>query len=271
MSMAENMIKKALGNLDESMECLVKEMGRIEQEEKEKNQSMEKLEHDLSLHKKILDQSKSALEKAEKTLESENETLKKEETNVNSCQKLSIAGGTLLAIPFFFTQIAGLTMLCVGLRGRHNAKDVISTAKEEITKAESHVKKYNSKVSDYQSRISEAQKEIDETRTYLKNIQKEIDELKENTVEVAKIQTMVREAVRLLSNLSGKVTVLQKQTQCSILWKPVVNVMKEVMIAASNIAENQLIFSQGLPGLMNTLRENSGRLLAIRNSPENCE
>lgn len=162
-------------------------------------------------------------------------------------------------------------MLCVGERGRHKAKDGISTAKEEITKAESHVKEYNSKVSDYQSRISEAQKEIDETISHLKKIQKEIGELKENIVKVAKIQTMVREAVRLLSNLSGKVTVLQKQTQSSILWKPVVNVMKEVMIAASNIAENQLIFSQGLPGLINTLRENSVRLLAIRNSPENSE
>lgn len=104
LKMAENMIKQ---ELDESMECLVKEMGCIEQEEKGKNQYLEKLEHDLSLHKKTLDQSKSALEKAEKNLALEKETLKKEETNVNSCQKLSIAGGTLLAIPFFFTQIAG--------------------------------------------------------------------------------------------------------------------------------------------------------------------
>lgn len=62
-------------------------------------------------------------------------------------------------------------------------------------------------------------------------------------------------SVNLCSVLSGRVTALERQTQHSVFWQPVVMVMKDVMKAIVNIAENQLLYTDGAPGLINTLGE----------------
>ncbi|KAI7806251.1 myosin-4-like [Triplophysa rosa] len=267
---SEKKIKEKLGNLDESMECFLKDKECTEQEKKEKILAMDKLSKDKLCAEEILRQSKRALEQAKINLGSEKEALNKEEAIKNSCESLTIAGSVMLIIPIL-GWIAGPIMMYEGQCGRLDAINGIMTAEKEIKKAKSELREYEGKVSDYQSRTSEAQKEINKTKEDLKKIQEEIEGLKQDLVDAAEIQNTVRQAVHLLSVLSGRVTVLQMQTQRFILWEPVVNLIKEVMKTAINIAENQFLCSRGLPGLKNTLRENTERLLAICNSPNNSE
>lgn len=155
-----------------------------------------------------------------------------------------------------------------GERLKNEALNEIRVIEEEIRRDESQVREYKGKVSDYYFRISEAQTDIRKTKEDLKKIQEKTEELMKHLVDAAEIQKIVRQTVNLLSTLSGRVTVLEKQTQRFILREPVVNVMKEVMMAAINIAENRFLYSRGLPGLINTLRKNSGRLSAIRYSSD---
>ncbi len=87
---------------------------------------------------------------------------------------------------------------------------------------------------------------------------KEIEELKQNLQFTAEIQKLVQSAVNLLTVLSGRV-----RTQSVILWEPVIKAMEDVMKAAENVAENRLVYSQNVSGLINNLRENVEEILAL--------
>nr|XP_055065357.1 uncharacterized protein LOC129447633 [Misgurnus anguillicaudatus] len=242
---SEKMSKEKLQSLDESMEHLLKEKERVDQIKKEKNLAMDKLHTDKTSAEEMLKIFKKALEQAEKNLASEKEALKKEKARMNSSAVLTGVGAGLLAIPVA-GWIAGAVMICEGERGRHDAINCI--AGEEITKAEFQLREYTSKVSDYQSRISELQNEIEKTNEDLNKIQEEIEGLKQHLEVIAEIQNNVRQAVCLLSVLSGRVTVLEKQTQRFFIWEPVMKVMEDVMKAAFKIAENHILY-QGLPSV----------------------
>ncbi len=92
---------------------------------------------------------------------------------------------------------------------------------------------------------------------------KEIEELKQNRQFTAEIQKLVQSAVNLLTVLSGRVTAMERQTQSVILWEPVIKAMEDVMKAAENVADNRLVYSQNVSGLINTLRENVEEILAL--------
>lgn len=100
---------------------------------------------------------------------------------------------------------------------------------------------------------------------------KEIEELKQNLQFTAEIQKLVRSAVNLLTVLSIIVTAMERQTQSFIFWEPVIKAMEDVMKAAENVAENRLVYSQNVSGLINTLRENVGEILALLSYPNNSE
>ncbi|XP_065117436.1 uncharacterized protein [Paramisgurnus dabryanus] len=246
---SEKMSKEKLQSLDESMEHLVKEKERVDQIKKEKNIAKNKLHADKTSAEEMLKISKKALEQEEKKLVSEEETLEKEKASLNSSAVLTGVGAGLLLIPGP-GWIAGKIMICEGLCRRNYAKKSIRAGEEEITKAESQLREYTSKVSDYQSRISELQNKIEKTNEDLNKIQEEIEWLKQHLEVIAEIQKNVRQAVFLLSVLSGRVTVLEKQTERFIVWEPVMKVMEDVMEAAFKIAKNHVLY-QGLSGVKN--------------------
>ncbi|KAL1251636.1 hypothetical protein QQF64_019432 [Cirrhinus molitorella] len=84
---------------------------------------------------------------------------------------------------------------------------------------------------------------------------REIEELKQFTAD---IQEMVKKTVNLLTVISGRVTVMERQSV--ILWEPVKKAMEDVMKAAEIVAKHQLS-----SGLINTLRKNVGEMMALLN------
>lgn len=270
LNRSEKMSEEKLRSLDESIERLLKKKECGVQKQKEKNIAMNKLHTHKTSAEEMLNISKAALEQAGKNLSSEKEALEKEKARMNSSAVLTGVGAGLLVIPVA-GWIAGPIVMYGGVCGIHDAINGINSAVNNIEKAESQLREYTSKVSNYQSRISELQNDIKITNKELTKIQEEIEGLKQHLVEIAEIQKTVRQAVHLLSVLSGRVAVLEKQTQRLIIWVPVMKVMEDVMKAALKIAENQFFYSRGLPGIINTLRENMDRILAICNSPSNSE
>ncbi len=160
-------------------------------------------------------------------------------------------------------------MLSEGVRELNEASNAISAAEQDQQRFISQMEENHRKVSECQSKISQTQDEIKQTDEALKRIEGEIEVVQKHLQSTGDIQELVRRAVNLLSVLSGRVSVLEKQTQRFIFWEPVVKVMEDVMKAVANIAENQLFYSHGIQGLINTLRENVGGLLALCNSPNN--
>lgn len=160
-------------------------------------------------------------------------------------------------------------MLSEGLRELNEASDAISAAEREQQQFNSQVEENHRKVSECLSKISRTRDEIEQTDEALKRIEGEIETVQKHLQSTGDIQELVRRAMNLLSVLSGRVNVLEKQTQRFILWEPVAKAMEDVMKAVANIAENRLFYSHGIQGLINTLRENVGGLLALCNSPNN--
>lgn len=165
----------------------------------------------------------------------------------------------------------GPIMMIAGGSVSDDASRAIRDAEDELEKNESQVNENSNKVSNYHSRISTIQNEIKETDKVLNKIPKDIEKVKQNQVVTAEFQEIVRKAMRLLSDLSGRVTVLESQTRRFILWEPVVKVMEDVMKAVVNVAENRLLCSQGVPAFIKALRKNVGELLALCNSAQNSE
>ncbi|ROI36358.1 hypothetical protein DPX16_11299 [Anabarilius grahami] len=156
-------------------------------------------------------------------------------------------------------------------QGMEQALKAIRDAEWEKQSSESQVRNCTEKVYHYQNIISRTQNEIEQTNEALKRIERETERVQKHLKGTGDIQGIVRKAMNLLSVLSGRVTVLERQTQRFILWEPVVKVMEDVMKAVVNIAENRLLYSQGVPSPINTLRKNVGELLAICNSASNSE
>lgn len=162
-------------------------------------------------------------------------------------------------------------MMSEAEQGMDEALNAIRAAEWEKQSSESQVRNCIEKVSHYLKIISRTQNEIEQTNEALKRIAWETERVQRHLQSTGHIQEMVRKAVNLLSVLRGRVTVLERQTQRFILWEPVVQIMEDVMKAIVNIAENRLLYSQGAPRLINTLRENVAGLLALCNSASNSE
>ncbi|KAF4115183.1 hypothetical protein G5714_002672 [Onychostoma macrolepis] len=265
---SESRIKEKLCSLDEHMEHLIRKKQNIEHQKKEKFMTMDKLHTEKNSAEELLRYSKAALEQAERNLETAKYAQRVAQDRKNAGECVAIAGGVLLAIPIIGC-IAGSIMLSEGVRELNEASNAISAAEQEQQQFNSQVEENHRKVSECQSKISRTQDEIEQTDEALKRIEGEIEMVQKHLQSTGDIQELVRRAMNLLSVLSGRVNVLEKQTQRFILWEPVVKAMEDVMKAVANIAENRLFYSHGIQDLINTLRENVGGLLALRNSPNN--
>ncbi|KTG33136.1 hypothetical protein cypCar_00044141 [Cyprinus carpio] len=270
MKNTEKMIQEKLKHLDESMEQLIREKQNVEQQKKEKSMTMDKLHEEKKSAEGSLEYSEAALTQAIKNLESANYALSVQQDRRNAGEGLTIAGGVLLAIPII-GWIAGPIMITEGQRGIEEASNALRHAEREKQDCESQMLNWITKVVHYEGIISKTQSEIEQANEALKGIEWKIKEVQEHLTGTAEIQEVVRRTVNILSVLSGRVTVLERQTQHFILWQPVVKSMEDVMKAIVNIAENRLLYSDGVPGLINTLRENVGGLLALCNTPSNSE
>ncbi|XP_051722588.1 uncharacterized protein LOC127497865 [Ctenopharyngodon idella] len=270
MKKTETVIKEKLRYLDERMEQLIREKCNIEHQKKEKRMAMDKLHTEKNSAEELLKYSKAALEQAGKNLESAKYALRRAQERRNTGEGVAIAGGVLLAIPVI-GWIAGSIMLSQGLQELNEASNAITAAKWEKQNSDIQVMNCTTQVSYYQETISRTQNEIEQTNEALKNIEWEIKGVQTHLKGTGEIQEMVRKAMNFLGVLGGRVTVLERQTQCFILWEPVVKTMEDVMKAVVNIAENRLLYSQGVPGLINALRENVGGLRALCNSASNSE
>ncbi|KAK7157482.1 hypothetical protein R3I93_008848 [Phoxinus phoxinus] len=267
---SETMIKGELGCLDERIEQLTEENKKVEQQNKEKRMAMDKLRIEKKSAEESLQNSKAALEQAKKSVALRKDEINRETNRKNTSTGVAIAGAVLTPIPVF-GWIAGPIMMVTGVCSSLDALKAIRDAEDELEKNESRVNNNSRKVSNYQSEISTIQNEIKETDKLLNKIQREIKEVKQHLEVTADFQQIVKKAVNLLSVLSGSATVLEKHTRQFIFWEPVIKLMEDVMKAAGNVAENRLLYRQGVPGFINALRENVGGLLALCNSPQNSE
>ncbi|KAF4103426.1 uncharacterized protein LOC131522001 [Onychostoma macrolepis] len=267
---SETMIKKKLGYLDECMEQLIREKQNAELQKKEKILALNNLLIKKKSAEESLKHSKAALEQAKKSVESANYAIRAHQDRMNTCDDVATAGTVLLAIPII-GWIAGPIMISEGERGFEEASNALRDAEWEKQIFQSQVRNCNEKVLHYERIISRAQTEIEQTGETLKRTGRKIEEVQKHLTGTAGIQQMVRRVVNLLSVLSGRVTVLERQTQRFILWQPVVKAMEDVMKAVVNIAQNRLLYSNGAPGLINTLKENVRGLLALCSSPSNSE
>ncbi|XP_016119335.1 uncharacterized protein [Sinocyclocheilus grahami] len=267
---SETISKEKLGSLDECIERFTKEKGNYEQQKKEKCMANDKLNTEKNSAEELLKNAKAALEQAEKNVESAKYALRVHQDRKSTGDGLVIAGAALLALPFI-GWISGSIMICEGERLINEASRAIRDAEDELEENESKVNENSKKVSNYQSRISSIQNEIEETDKVLNKIQRETEEVNQHLEVTAEFQEIVRKAVNAVSVLRGRVTVLERQTQRFVLWQPVIKAIKDVMKAAENVAGDRLLYSQGVSGLINTLREKTGELEALCNSPNNSE
>ncbi|ROI36391.1 hypothetical protein DPX16_11332 [Anabarilius grahami] len=263
------MSEEKLKCLDKRMEQLTKEKEEVELQNEEKHTAMDKLHIEMESAEESLKHSEAALEQAEKIIALRKDEIKRETGRKNTGKGVAIAGAVLTPIPILGF-IAGSIMMIAGGSVIAVASKAIRDAEDELKKNESQVKENSIKVSNYHSSISTKQNEIKETDKVLKKIQKGIEEVKQHLKVTADFQEIVRKAVMLLSDLSGKVTVLERQTQRFILRVPVVKITGDVMKAVVNVAENRLLYRRGAPAFRNALRENVGGL-ALCNSAQNSE
>lgn len=151
------------------------------------------------------------------------------------------------------------------------ASQAIEVAEEEMRKFKKQVDKYTDKVSDYMTEITKTTVYISAIDHTLGQIRDDIRTMKQHRQLVSELQGKTRKAVHLLSVLSGKVNVFERQTRRFILQESVMEVMEEVMHPAEEIAENELLCNGGMSRLVDKMRKNVRHLRAIRASRNSDE
>lgn len=270
MKKAEEIIEEKLGCLDQRMEQLIGDKQKAEQQKKGKSMAIDKLLKEKASAEQLLQISKAALDQATKHIESAQFALNVAQQRMDTNRGVAIAGGVLLAIPFI-GWIAGPIMLSEGLRALNEATNVYNTTEREKQMTESKVRECTNKIYKCEKNIVSAQNEIEMSSQQLKKIEEEIKGVQKDLEDTGSVQQMVRRVMNCLSVLTGRVTVLERQTQSFILWEPVVEIMKDVVKAILNIAKNDFFGCNDVQGLINTLNQNVGSLRALCNSPSHSE
>ncbi|XP_053493785.1 uncharacterized protein LOC128615593 [Ictalurus furcatus] len=262
LEQSEQTASSGLKSLDESLERLTQDEGKLKCEMNDTKKKLKNLRKEQKLNKKILKESQGALELARTNLSSTEQTLQDQENRRYNAQIVTGVGAGLLLIPVV-GWIAGSAMLIGGGIEIHQAGNAIIEAEEEVKKSDAEVNKYECKVSDYESKISQTRRDISEKNDKLKQKHEEIQKVKKQIKSVADFQKKVRSAVHLLGVLSGRASVTEHQTRRFILQEPVMKVMEDVMKATEQITGNKVLYNNGMPKLLKQLKKNSKRLAAI--------
>ncbi|XP_022522454.2 uncharacterized protein LOC111188187 [Astyanax mexicanus] len=267
---SEQAANSGLKSLDENIEILTQDEGKLEREKRSTQQDLDNLKTEQESNNKLLKQSEHSVEVARSLLRSARDTLQKQEERKRNAEIVTGVGAGLLVIPVV-GWIAGSAMVIGGAVELAEASKAVRVAEEEERRSESEVNQYRSRVSEYNSKISQTKSKISQKHDAIEQIRKKIQKLKEQRAAVAEFQSTVRKAVRILSILSGRVSAVECQTRRFIHLEPVMKVMEDVMKAAGDIGGNQLLSDEDVPRLLNTMRENNRKLAAICNSSNNPE
>lgn len=143
------------------------------------------------------------------------------------------------------------------------ASHAIEIAEEELEKFKNRAEKYAHRVHGHASAISRTTSRIGEIDRTLTRLRQDIHVVKKQRWFVAESQRKARSAVHLLSVLSGKVGVFERQTRVFVLHGSVVKVMEELMKSTEEIAGNELLCNGGMARLLHKMRENNRRLRSL--------
>ncbi|KAL7826672.1 hypothetical protein AOLI_G00318810, partial [Acnodon oligacanthus] len=259
-----------LKSLDENIEVMTRDMGKLEQEMRDTTQKLDNLRTEQTCNEDLLKQSESSLEQSRRNVNSARDTLRKQEERKRKAKVVTGVGLGVTLIPIV-GWIAGPAMAIGGAIEIDEASHAAKVAEEEVRSSESQVEKYRSKVSEYKQKISQTESDIKQKRDKVEQIRNKTQKVKEQRGAVADFQEKVRKAVHVLGGLSGKARVAEIQTRRFILQKPVMKVMEDLMKAAGEITGNQLLSAEGIPKLLSEIKENNRKLAAICASDSSAE
>ncbi|XP_053494840.1 uncharacterized protein LOC128616288 [Ictalurus furcatus] len=262
LEQSEQTASSGLKSLDENLERLTQDEGKLKREINHTKKNLENLRTEQASSEKIVRESQGDLELARTNLNSTKHTLQNQESRKYNAGIVTGVGAGLFLIPGV-GWIAGSAMLIVGAVEMAQSVHAIREAEEEVRKSDTEVKKYQCKVSKYESKISQTRRDISEKDDKLKQTHEEIQKVKKQIESVADFQEKVRSAVHLLGVLSGRASVAEHQTRRFILQEPVMKVMEDVMKATEKITGNELLYNNDITRLLDQLKENSQKLAAM--------
>ncbi|KAK3505730.1 hypothetical protein QTP70_020447 [Hemibagrus guttatus] len=268
LEQSEQAASSGLRSLDQNLERLVQDEGKLNWEMNELKQTLENLRTEQESNEKLLRESQGALELTRGNLNSAKQTLQDQEKRKRDAEIVTGVGAGLFLIPVI-GWIAGSAMIIGGAVELDQANRAVEVAQDEVGKSENEVRNYEYKVSDYKSKISQTEHGLSQKNYELNQTREETQRVRKLIESVAKFQEKVRSAVNLLGVLSGRVSVAEHQTRRFILQEPVMKVMEDVMKAIEQITGNELLCSNDLPRLISQMKENNRQLAAICASENN--
>ncbi|KAL7826683.1 hypothetical protein AOLI_G00318920 [Acnodon oligacanthus] len=243
---SEQEASTGLKYLDNNIENLTRDAGKLEREMSNTKQTLDNLKIKLKSNKELLSDSEGALRQARTNLSSTRDTLQRQEVRRDDATTMRDVGLKVTLIPIV-GWVVGPAMMIVGAIDMYQASDAIRVAKTEVIAFENEVEKYKSTVSDYEAKIFQTESDIKQKHDKEEQIHEEIRKVKHQREAVAEFQMKMRRAVCILSGLSGKTTVAEIQTRRFILQEPVKKVMEDLMKAAEEITGKQLGFDAYRP------------------------
>ncbi|XP_060720778.1 uncharacterized protein LOC132842129 [Tachysurus vachellii] len=262
LKQSEQEASSGLKSLDENLERLIQEEGKLKQEMNDTKLTLDNFREKKESNEYLHRESQGALEQTRRNLDSAIHTLRGQEKRKRDAEIVTGVGAGLLVIPVI-GWIVGSAMIIGGAVELDKANKAVQVAQEEVRKSENEVRKYKLKVSHYMSKISQTECDISQKDDQLKQIREGIQKVKKQSQSVAEFQGKVREAVHLLGVLSGRVSVADGLTRRFILQEPVMKVMEDVMKAIEQITGNELLYQNDLPRFIDQMKENNQRLAAI--------
>ncbi|XP_047671589.1 uncharacterized protein LOC113650517 [Tachysurus fulvidraco] len=261
LNQSEKEASSGLKSLDENLERLIQEEGKLKQEMNDTNLTLDNFRKEKESNENLLRVSQGALDQTRRILNSAIHTLQVRQKKKQDAEIITGVGAGLLVIPII-GWIVGSAMILGGAVELDQANKAVKVAQEEVTKSENEVRNYELKVSHYVSKISQTERDISQKDDQLNQIREGIEKVKKQSQSVAEFQGKVRGAVNLLGVLSGRVSVAEHQTRRSILQEPMMKVMEDVMKAIEQITGNELLYRNDLPRLINQMKENNQQLTA---------
>ncbi|XP_047672444.1 uncharacterized protein LOC113650579 isoform X2 [Tachysurus fulvidraco] len=262
LKQSEQEASSGLKSLDENLERLIQEEGKLKQEINDTKLTLDNFRKEKESNEYLLRVSQGALEQTRRNLNSAINTLQAQQKRKRDAEIVTGVGAGVLFIPFI-GWIAGPAMIISGAVELDQANKSVQVANEEGRKSENEVRNYEMKVSHYVSKISQTERDISQKDDRLNQIHEGIEKVMKQSQSVAEFQGKVRGAVHLLGVLRGRVSVAEGLTRRSILQEPVMKVMEDVMKAIEQITGNELLYRNDLPRLINQMKENNQRLAAI--------
>ncbi|XP_047672037.1 uncharacterized protein LOC113650574 [Tachysurus fulvidraco] len=261
LKQSEQEASSGLKSLDENLERLIQEEGKLKQEINDTILTLDNFRKEKESNEYLLSVSQGALEQTRRNLNSAIHTLQAQQKRKYDAEIVTGVGAGVLVIPII-GWIVGPAMIIGVAVELDQANKAVQVAQEEVRKSENEVRNYELKVSHYVSKISQTECDISQKVDQLKQIREGIQKVKKQSQSVAEFQGKVRGAVNLLGVLRGRVSVAEHQTRRSILQEPEMKVMEDVMKAIEQITGNELLYRNDLPRL-NEMKENIQQLAAI--------